>query len=81
MLDGELRVNDSEEVSAAEVALFENAGEGINIEANQDSRLLLLAGEPLNEPIAGAGPFVMNTSAEIHQAMVDYQTGKMGHLS
>lgn len=81
MLDGELRVNDSDTVSAAEVALFENAGEGIAVETIRDSKLLLLAGEPIDEPIAGAGPFVMNSSQEIHQAMIDYQSGKMGHLA
>ncbi len=42
---------------------------------------LLLSGEPIDEPIVGAGPFVMNTPQEIRQAMADYQSGKMGHLS
>jgi redox-sensitive bicupin YhaK (pirin superfamily) len=41
---------------------------------------LLLAGEPLHEPIVGRGPFVRNTAAEIGQAMGDYESGKMGHL-
>ena len=45
-----------------------------------DSRFILLSGEPIGEPVATYGPFVMNTDEEIHQAMTDYQEGKMGHL-
>ena len=42
---------------------------------------LLLCGEPIDEPIVGYGPFVMNSPQEIRQAIADYQSGKMGHLS
>jgi redox-sensitive bicupin YhaK (pirin superfamily) len=42
--------------------------------------MLLLSGEPIDEPISGSGPFVMNTAAEIKQAMSDYQSGRMGQL-
>jgi redox-sensitive bicupin YhaK (pirin superfamily) len=51
------------------------------IEAHEDSRLLVMAGEPIDDPIARYGPFVMNTKAELIQAVNDYQAGKMGHLS
>jgi redox-sensitive bicupin YhaK (pirin superfamily) len=47
----------------------------------KDATALLLCGEPIEEPIVGHGPFVMNSSQEIHQAIADYQSGKMGHLS
>jgi redox-sensitive bicupin YhaK (pirin superfamily) len=74
--------------SAESVALatFSRAGSGIEIEAVDDtrspeSRLLVLCGEPIGEPVVGRGPFVMNTEAELRQAMIDYQTGKMGSLS
>jgi hypothetical protein len=51
------------------------------LEAQLASRLLILSGEPLGEPIVGQGPFVMNTRDEIHQAIHDYRAGLMGHLN
>jgi redox-sensitive bicupin YhaK (pirin superfamily) len=55
-------------------------GDGVALEAAGPVSLMLLAGEPLREPIAHYGPFVMNTRAEIEQAVQDYQQGRMGHL-
>ena len=81
VLRGALRVNGSEEIRAAEVGLFDRAGERLEIESAAETAALLLAGEPIDEPIVGHGPFVMNTAAEIHQAISDYQSGKMGHLA
>jgi redox-sensitive bicupin YhaK (pirin superfamily) len=46
----------------------------------KDARVLVLSGEPIDEPVAAYGPFVMNSKEQILQAMRDYQTGKMGHL-
>lgn len=80
VLDGAVRVNGGDTIRAAEVGLFERAGEEIAIEATQDSKALLLSGEPINEPVAGHGPFVMNTRAEILAAFADYQSGGMGRL-
>lgn len=80
VLHGQVRVNGSEPVSAAEVALFDRARERIHIDSQGDATALLLSGEPIDEPIAGQGPFVMNTREEIRQAIVDYQSGRMGHL-
>ena len=80
VLRGAVRVNGSEAVEAAEVGLFDRAGERISIDCAKDATALLLCGEPINEPIVGRGPFVMNSAAEIREAMADYQTGKMGHL-
>jgi redox-sensitive bicupin YhaK (pirin superfamily) len=81
VLRGALRVNGSEPVETAEVGLFDRAGTSICIDCAKDATALLLCGEPIEEPIVGHGPFVMNSSQEIHQAIADYQSGKMGHLS
>jgi quercetin 2,3-dioxygenase len=56
-------------------------GSQVRIEAKENSRLLIMNGRPIEEPIARYGPFVMNTKAELIQAVQDYQAGKMGHLS
>jgi redox-sensitive bicupin YhaK (pirin superfamily) len=81
VLRGSVRVNGSEAVGSAEVGLFDRRGERINLESSEDTTALLLSGEPIDEPIVGQGPFVMNTPEEIRQAITDYMTGKMGHLS
>ncbi len=81
VLRGSLRVNGSEPVGEAEVGLFDRQGASICIDTAKGAKALLLCGEPIDEPIVGSGPFVMNTSQEIHQAMMDYQEGRMGHLS
>ena len=56
------------------------AGETVTIVAKEDSQLVLLSGEPINEPIASYGPFVMNTREEIMQAVTDLKSGKFGRL-
>jgi len=80
VLEGSLRVNGSEPVGEAEVGLFDRAGASICIDSARNVRALLLCGEPIDEPIVGSGPFVMNTPQEIQQAMADYREGRMGHL-
>ena len=81
VLKGSTRVNGSETIGAAEVGLFARTGDHIRIDSAQNTTALLLCGEPIDEPIAGSGPFVMNTMEEIHQAKADYQSGKMGKIS
>lgn len=78
-LDGNLSVN-GQTVPADNFVLFANDGEEFSVEAASDSMFFVLSGEPLNEPIASYGPFVMNTQDEIRQAMRDYGTGKFGRL-
>lgn len=80
VLSGEVRLNDSETARAAELALFERAGDRITLEIVDEAKVLLLSGEPIDEPIVGRGPFVMNPQEEIRQAMIDYESGRMGHL-
>lgn len=58
------------------MAILTNTGDGVLVETGQDSRFLLIAGRPLAEPIVQHGPFVMNTTEQIHQAVRDYQAGK-----
>jgi redox-sensitive bicupin YhaK (pirin superfamily) len=77
-LHGSLRIEGTE-VPADSVALLGD-GESLALEALTPVSFMLLAGEPLREPIAHYGPFVMNTREEIEQAIEDYQTGRMGHL-
>jgi redox-sensitive bicupin YhaK (pirin superfamily) len=81
VLEGSVQVNGSEPVGAAEVGLFDRAGTTLSLDGGKGTRALLLAGEPIDEPIVGSGPFVMNTAQEIRQAIADYQAGRMGHLS
>ncbi len=80
-LKGEARFNDTHTAKGVEIAVFETAGETITITALTDASLLVLNGEPINEPIFAYGPFVMNTKEEIIQAVEDYNNGKMGHLN
>ncbi|MGH9202608.1 MAG: pirin family protein [Vicinamibacterales bacterium] len=80
VLRGTLRANGSEPIREAEVALFDRAGEGIRIDSAENATALLLCGEPIGERIVGQGPFVMNHPEEIRQAIVDYQSGRMGDL-
>lgn len=81
VLKGAVRVNGSEAIEAAEVGLFDRSGETICIDSTQSTMALLLSGAPIDEPVVGSGPFVMNTTEEILQAIADYQSGKMGRLS
>lgn len=81
VLAGTVRVAGAETMTAAEVGLFDRTGRGVLIETARDATALLLSGEPIDEPIVGRGPFVMNTREEIQQAVADYQNGKMGSLS
>jgi hypothetical protein len=67
-------------VRAAELAVMEREGTQLACDIPEDAMVLLLNGEPLNEPIVGHGPFVMNTRQEISQAIHDYNSGKFGRM-
>lgn len=79
VIEGQVKVN-GQDVKTDHLALFANQGEEFTVEATQDAVALILSGEPLNEPIAAHGPFVMNTQAELIQAFHDYNNGKFGYL-
>lgn len=80
VLGGQLTVNHEHTVARHKLVVFGDQGENIHIEAHAQTDILLLTGEPLNEPIVAYGPFVMNTEDEIRQALVDFRQGAMGHL-
>jgi redox-sensitive bicupin YhaK (pirin superfamily) len=79
VVSGAATVN-GEKAGLHDLVLFKNSGEEISITANEDSVLLLLSGEPINEPIAQYGPFVMNTHRELQEAFEEFQSGKFGVL-
>ena len=78
---GALRVNDKHDVHAAQVVQFDRAGSEVQLEASGDATFLVLTGEPIDEPIAGHGPIVMNTREEIMTAVKDLQEGRFGALA
>ncbi|MBX3252501.1 MAG: pirin family protein [Chitinophagaceae bacterium] len=80
VVEGNIKVNSTTEAPADHFILFQNEGEQITIEAEEDSVLLVLSGEPINEPIAAYGPFLMNTYDEVQQAYSDFNHGKFGYL-
>lgn len=81
LLRGNVVLNGSHELKGeAQIAPLSPAGESVTLEAQAESLVLVLSGEPLNEPVASYGPFVMNTKAELQQAFEDYQAGRMGRV-
>ena len=60
--------------------LLDRAGDGVSIAAVADTVMLVLTGEPIDEPIVGFGPFVMNSQDEIDQAMTDFRSGRFGQI-
>ena len=80
VLSGNVTVDGGKTAGEGDLAIFERKGDGIEIAAKTDARILLMDGQPIDEPIVGHGPFVMNTRAEIQQAFQDYQLGRMGEL-
>jgi hypothetical protein len=81
LLRGALKVNGTRAASAAQVVQFDRAGEDVRLEATEEATFLVLTGEPIDEPIAGYGPFVMNTREEIAAAVKDLQEGRFGQLA
>lgn len=80
VIEGNIKVNNSEEITTDSLGLLANEGEAFSVEATDNAVVLILSGAPINEPIAAQGPFVMNTRAELVQAMNDFNMGKFGYL-
>ena len=81
VLDGTVQFNGEDIARRGELVTFEKGGTDVQIESNNESKLLILTGEPLNEPVVGYGPFVMNSENEILQAMQDVRDGKFATIN
>lgn len=81
VLHGAIGIGEAQVVRSSELAVMERAGTRLAFDATEDTTLLLLSGAPLDEPIVGHGPFVMNTRDEIAQAIDDFNRGKFGQMA
>ena len=80
VLSGEVILNDAQHIEAPSLVVLSREEIDFTIKAEQDSKFLILTGQPLNEPIEGYGPFVMNSKAEIKDAINDFNHGKFGSM-
>ena len=80
VLKGAVRVNGGDQVRAAQMVMLSRSGGTVSVEAVDDTTMLLLTGEPIDEPIVGHGPFVMNSQVEIAQAFDDFNSGRFGQI-
>lgn len=81
VLKGSVRINGSQPVGEAQLVTFDRSGEDVFVDADSDATVLLLSGEPIDEPVVGYGPFVMNSQAEIAQAVNDFNSGRFGQIA
>ena len=82
LLRGDIAINGAVDAKGeAQIATLSSSGESVLLEARTESLILVLSGEPINEPVASYGPFVMNTEAELRQAFEDYRAGRMGRVA
>jgi len=80
VLRGNVRVNGATAVRDAQMVMLDRQDTGVLLDADSDATVLLLSGEPIDEPIVGYGPFVMNTAEEINQAITDFNSGRFGQM-
>ncbi|MFC3107073.1 pirin family protein [Undibacterium arcticum] len=83
VMHGSVRVigpDGAHSAGAAQLVLLDRAGDLVRVEADTDATILMLSGEPIDEPVVGYGPFVMNTQQEIRQAMQDFNSGRFGNI-
>jgi redox-sensitive bicupin YhaK (pirin superfamily) len=78
VLRGEVVIGEHETARAAELVVLDRNGADVTLEANSDATVFVMNGLPIDEPIAGYGPFVMNTRQEIQQAFADFHQGRLG---
>ncbi len=80
VVSGRIGLERSSPVMASDVAIFTRDGDRLGVDAFEDSKVLLLSGDPIDEPVVAHGPFVMNTREEIVEAVREYRSGAMGNL-
>ena len=81
VLKGTVRINGGQPVGEAQLVTFDRSGGDVFVDADSDATVLLLSGEPIDEPVVGYGPFVMNSQAEIAQAVNDFNSGRFGQIA
>jgi len=80
VMEGTITVNGTAQAGEAQLVVLSQQGDTLHLEASLDAKVLLMAGEPLNEPIVGYGPFVMNSKTEIAEAIRDFNSGRFGQI-
>jgi len=80
LMQGKVTVNDSDDAHQNELIVFAREGDDVRLEARADSTVFVVNGQPIDEPVAGYGPFVMNTTEEIQQAFADFHAGRLGKI-
>ena len=80
VLAGSVQINAGPTLHGIQMATLSTQGQGLTLHASEDAKLLLLAGEPIDEPVVGYGPFVMNSRQEIMQAVEDFNQGRFGRM-
>ena len=78
VLEGDVVIDDRETARATELVVLDRRGAEVTLEARTDATVFVMNGQPIDEPIAGYGPFVMNTRQEIQQAFADFNQGRFG---
>jgi len=81
VLSGRVRVDGAQAAGEAEIVVLGVDGADAQVDADADTTLLVMTGEPIDEPIVGYGPFVMNTEDEIQKAISDLRTGRFGAIA
>ena len=80
VLEGDVRINGMDNAREGQLVTFGQQGDSLHLQASANSKVLLMAGQPLQEPIVGYGPFVMNTQAQIAEAINDFNSGRFGQI-